>query len=243
MGVKLTEEKVLSLHPEQFEQIPMPILPLAARLVKTLPHGIDGLFNPWRDQCVDDLPMNTPEAKLQRLAQHLAGNPKFILCGEAPGYQGCVRSGIAFTSERLLIDGRIPRVTQVKGRLTMRNKPFSEPSATIVWNTLHQLGIADKTVLWNAVQLHPFKPGNLLSNRTPTQAEIDLGVPAMRLLTETFPKAKIIAVGRKAEGLLMKMGIRIAGEVRHPANGGAKAFAEGLGQICSQSTATAWAME
>lgn len=213
----------------------MPSLLLARRLVETLPYGQQGLFNPWRDTCADDLPGNTPDSKLQRLAQHLAGDPAFILCGEAPGYQGCVRSGIAFTSERLLIEGAIPRVTQVLGRLTERRLPFSEPSATIVWKTLYKLGIAEKTVLWNAVQLHPYKSGNPLSNRTPTPAEIALGAPAMRLLAEAFPKARIVAVGKKAEGLLSEMGVRLAGAVRHPANGGATAFAAGLAELASRN--------
>jgi uracil-DNA glycosylase len=204
---------------------------LASRLVESLPHGLPGLFNPWHDRCADDLPGNTPDSKLQRLAQHLACAPAFILCGEAPGYQGCVRSGIAFTSERLLIEGAIPRVTQVVGRLTERNRPFSEPSATIVWKALYKLGIAEKTVLWNAVQLHPYKPGNPLSNRTPTPAEIALGAPAMRMLAEAFPKAKMVAVGKKAEGLLSEMGVKLAGAVRHPANGGATAFAAGLAEL------------
>lgn len=212
-------------------RLAMTDLTLATRLVDTLPHGHDGLFNPWKDTSEDDLPQNTPAARLLRLAQHLAGSPAFILCGEAPGYQGCVRSGIAFTSERLLIEGAIPRVTKVDGRLTERKLPFSEPSATIVWKTLYKLGIAERTVLWNAVQLHPHKPGNRLTNRTPTPAEIALGAPAMRLLAEAYPKARIVAVGRKAEGLLTGMGIRLAGAVRHPANGGASAFATGLAAL------------
>lgn len=206
-------------------------LSLATRLVDSLPHGQKGLFNPWRDCSADDLLANTPESRLHRLAQHLDCAPDFILCGEAPGYQGCVRSGIAFTSERLLIEGAIPRVSRVAGRLTERRLPFSEPSATIVWKTLYKLGIAEKTILWNAVQLHPYMPGNRLSNRTPTPAEIALGAPAMRMLAEAFPQARIVAVGRKAESLLGEMGVRIAGAVRHPANGGATAFAAGLSEL------------
>lgn len=206
-------------------------LKLASRLIETLPYGQNGLFNPWRDFCAGDLPQNTPDAKLHRLAQHLAVTPELILCGEAPGYQGCVRSGIAFTSERLIIEGLIPRVSPANGRLTERNRPFSEPSATIVWKTLIKLGIAEKTLLWNAVQLHPYKPGNLLSNRTPSNAEIALGRPAMHILKATFPQAKIIAVGRKAEILLIEMGITLTTAIRHPANGGAVKFSEGLAAL------------
>jgi len=78
------------------------------------------------------------------------------------------------------------------------------------------------------MQLHPYRAGNLWSNRTPTPDEIKLGEPALRILIETFPAARIVAVGKKSEGLLRDMGIPIAGSVRHPANGGATKFAAGL---------------
>lgn len=203
-------------------------LPLANSLVGTLPFGADGLFNPWRDRCPHDAPGNGPAEKLHRLALHLDCIPEFILTGEAPGYQGCRYSGIAFTSERLLGEGAIPRIPALTGRLSNRRLPFSEPSATIVWKTLDQLGIADRTILWNAMQLHPYRPGNLWSNRTPTPNEIKLGEPALRILIETFPTARIVAVGKKSEGLLREMGIPVAGSVRHPAYGGATEFATGL---------------
>lgn len=165
---------------------------------------------------------------MERLALHLDCAPEFVLAGEAPGYQGCRYSGIAFTSERLLGEGAIPRIPALAERLSTRRLPFSEPSATIVWKTLYRLGIEERTILWNAMQLHPYRPDNLWSNRTPTPEEIKLGVPALRMLIEAFPAAKIIAVGKKSEGLLREMGIPIAGSVRHPANGGATEFSDGL---------------
>jgi uracil-DNA glycosylase len=201
---------------------------LAKHLVATLPSGLDGLFNPWKDSCPHDAKGNGPSPKLERLSQHLDCDPEFILVGEAPGYQGCRYSGIAFTSERLLGEGAIPRITALQGRLSDRRLPFSEPSATIVWKTLYRLGIAERTILWNAMQLHPYRSDNLWSNRTPTPEEIKLGEPAMRLLIDAFPKAQVVAVGKKAEGLLAEMGIEVAGAVRHPANGGATEFANGL---------------
>jgi uracil-DNA glycosylase len=206
-------------------------LSLARSLVETLPSGAAGLFNPWRDRCPHDADGNGPDEKLDRLALHLDCNPEFILAGEAPGYQGCRYSGIAFTSERLLGEGAIPRIPAPAGRLSTRRLPFSEPSATIVWKTLYRLGIADRTLLWNAMQLHPYRPDNLWSNRTPTPDEIKLGEPALRILIATFPAARIVAVGKKSEGLLRDMGIPIAGSVRHPANGGATQFAAGLKEL------------
>jgi len=201
---------------------------LANSLVETLPSDRLGLFNPWRSRCPHDAAGNNPADKLNRLAQHLDCDPEFILAGEAPGYQGCRYSGIAFTSERLLGEGGIPRIPALAGRLSTRRLPFSEPSATIVWKTLYRLGIEERTILWNAIQLHPYRPENFWSNRTPTPEEIRLGEPALRILLETFPTAKIVAVGKKSEGLLRDMGIPIAGSIRHPANGGATAFSAGL---------------
>lgn len=204
---------------------------LATRLVATLPHGRQGLFNPRRDRCPEDLPSNGPERKLQRLAAHLHCNPRYILCGEAPGYQGCRHSGVAFTSERLILEGSIPRLTHEHERLTRRDLPYSEPSATIVWRSLYLAGIAEETVMWNALQMHPYRAQDIRSNRTPTPAEIELGEPAMRLLLEAFPSARVVAVGRKAEGLLAGMGVPVFAAVRHPANGGATEFAKGIAAL------------
>lgn len=210
------------------EQMKKSTKSLAKNLVDTLPSNLAGLFNPWKDSCPHDAVGNGPIEKLARLSLHLDCDPEFILVGEAPGYQGCRYSGVAFTSERLLGEGAIPRISALQGRLSDRRLPFSEPSATIVWKTLYRLGIAERTILWNAMQLHPHRAGELWSNRTPTPEEIKLGEPAMRLLIEAFPNAKVVAVGKKAEGLLAEMGIKVAGAVRHPANGGATEFSSGL---------------
>lgn len=209
-------------------------LALAQALVATLPAGHSGLFNPWADPCPGDTALNAPEARLTRLAHHLDARPDFIVVGEASGYLGMRRSALAFTSEKQLIEGAIPHVPVPAGRLTDRRLPYSEPSATIVWRTLKAVGIAERTVLWNALPMHPFKPGSVDTNRTPTDAELMLGAPAMRLMVQAFPRAKVVAVGRKAELLLGLMGITVAGQVRHPANGGATEFARGLTELAQQ---------
>ena len=206
-------------------------LSLANRLIDTLPSGLAGLFNPWRDNCPHDAKGNGPAAKRDRLALHLDSEPRFILVGEAPGYAGCRYSGIPFTSERLLGKGIIPRLMASSARLSTRRLPFSEPSATIVWNALYRLGIAEQTLLWNALQLHPHRLNDLWSNRTPTAAELQLGEPAIRLLVAEFPAARIIAVGKHSERLLQGMGMTIAGSIRHPANGGATQFFTGLSAL------------
>lgn len=212
----------------------MPNLALARALIATLPFGVPGLFNPWGDPCPGDTELNGPEDRIVRLALHLACEPEFLIVGEASGYLGMRRSALAFTSERLLLEGAIPRVPAPAGRLTDRALSYSEPSSTIVWKTLKRLGIADKTVMWNALPMHPHKPGDAATNRTPTDVELMQGAPAMRLLLAAFPGVKVVVVGRKSELLLAQMGIPTAGQVRHPAYGGATAFAEGLQKLATQ---------
>ena len=194
------------IHMKAVARISMPNNKLAKLLTDTL-QELPNLFNPYRDHCDEDKQCNGPDAKLARLAAHLACDPKFILCGEAAGYQGCRHSGIAFTSEYLLREGRIPRICAMNGRLTKRRLPYREPSATIVWEALYELGIEERTILWNALPMHPHKPGKKRSNRTPTSAEIEKGRAALEILRNKFPSAKFVAVGKKAERSLHSMDV------------------------------------
>jgi len=205
---------------------------LAKLLTDTLPSGRRRLFNPWRDRCADDVPSNGPVAKLARLAAHLDCNPKFILCGEAPSYRGCRHSGIAFTSECQLLDERIPGIPKMNPRLTRGADAYFERSAKIVWDELYDLRIEKRTILWNAIQMHPHRLGEPHSNRTPKSDEIAMGRPALQMLVAEFPLAKVFAVGKSAERLLNSVGIP-ATPVRHPAYGGATEFKQGLERLVS----------
>jgi uracil-DNA glycosylase len=201
---------------------------LAKCLIETLPKTSAVLFNPYLDNSADDARHNSPDARLERLSEHLDCDASLVLIGEAPGYQGCRVTGVAFTSERLLMDGKIPRVRIPLVRLSSRPRPWSELSATIVWNELNQLKVAESTVLWNALQMHPHQEGNPLSNRTPSRHELRAGSKALSLLREAYPQAKFIAVGRKAAASLQASDIEIAGAIRHPAFGGKAEFVQGL---------------
>lgn len=124
---------------------------------------------------------------------------RLLLVGEAAGYRGARVSGIPFTSERQLT-GAGP----------------AEASATIVHRVLAELGGEEDVVLWNVVPTHP---GTASSNRRPTRAEVEAGLPFLRELARG---RRTIAVGRLAHAVL---GGRY---VRHPAHGGATAFRAGL---------------
>ncbi len=183
------------------------------------------VFNPWVD--VDPLDMDFGAAarrRCERLAAHFYTEPELLLIGEAPGYQGCHFSGVPFTNEALILDNRVPRIREPHGRFTLRTTPWSEPSATIVWGQLHELGIAETTVLWNAFAWHPHKPGNLMSNRAPTPVELLAGATVLRVVCSRWPGVPIVAVGKIAQRTLGRLGIRTAACVRHPAMGGATEF-------------------
>jgi len=196
------------------------------RLLKR--HRAEHVFNPWADRNTsDDLVSNGPQARCRRLLAHLSIQPTHVLIGEASGYQGCRVTGIPFTSERLIIEGAIPRLRADRRRLSARHIPWSEPSATTVWSTLASLGIADSTILWNAFPWHPYRAGESHSNRTPTPAERAQGLPVLQRLLGLYPGARVFAVGRHAEGALLEIG-RQASLLRHPSMGGAMLFRQAL---------------
>lgn len=196
------------------------------------------VFNPWTDRNADDHGRNGPHARRERLAAHLNVRATHLLIGEAPGYQGCRISGIPFTSERLLIAGAIPRVTQDGSRMSTRMRPWSEPSATILWSALSELGIERTTVLWNAFPWHPHRPREPYSNRPPTRAECACGLAVLSLLLEAMPQARLFAVGRHAQRALSNIG-REAILLRHPAQGGAVEFRRALSRAVRAQTSRA----
>src|SRR5688572_13023391 len=137
------------------------------------------------------------ELRRQRLAAYLEErrDARLLLVGEAAGYRGARVSGVPFTSERQLT-----------------GEPPGEASATIVHQVLSELGIADDVLLWNVVPTHPHRPGRPASNRPPTRAETEAGMPFVRALAHG---RRVVAIGRVAERAL-------GGHcVRHPSHGGA----------------------
>jgi len=183
---------------------------------------IGATFNQYAEAGPDDVP-GAAAIRLENLRAYLAERPgaDVVCLGEAGGYQGMRWSGIAFTSERDLLRWGAPY------RTTCAARTWSEPSGTIVHKVLAELGAEDRVILWNTVPTHPHRPGEPLSNRRPTIAEVEAGAPlAMRLVELVRPRT-VVAVGRIAESVLP------AGTayVRHPANAGGPAFREGMRAI------------
>jgi hypothetical protein len=184
--------------------------------------SIGATFNQYRDGGPDDLP-GAPAIRLANLRRYLAeraGAPVLAL-GEAAGYQGMRWSGIAFTSERDLLRFGVPYAVTCAGRR------WSEPSGTIVHRVLRELDAERRVILWNTVPTHPHRPDAPLTNRRPSVAEIEAGAGFVERVLELLRPRVVVAVGRVAESVLGDRGVY----VRHPANGGGAAFAEGMRSV------------
>ncbi len=200
----------------------------------------DDIFNPWWEiDPVNEIGADGPAIRRRQYGAYLSeriGRAKYLLVGEAPGYQGGHFSGIPMTSERILLGHMSHKhlhpervFTSFKPRRT--SKPaiklngFSEPTATIVWGHLAEMNIDTyEVVIWNGCPWHPFDPRKgMLSNRTPREPEVRAGEPMLARLLKIMQIEHIVAVGNKAHGLLSFMGYDVP-KVRHPASGGVPAF-------------------
>lgn len=218
---------------------------LFSELEKT-PDG--AFFNPWFEQDKKhDRSADAPKIRRRQLRAYLSerlDSAKYLFIAEALGYQGGHFTGIAMTSERILLghhesvhgipgDGAFKTIAPERtSKREVNEKGMSEPTATIMWKALYNLGIDPyKTVLWNALSWHPYDPEvGLLSNRTPTDSELESGFASLRAFLDLFPDRQIIAVGRKCEQVLDEFGSSYI-QVRHPANGGAPKFRRQLNEL------------
>jgi uracil-DNA glycosylase len=166
--------------------------------------------------------------------------PRMLLIGEAVSYRGGRLTGIAFVSESVMLGGVDTRSGFVLGadrgyrKATPGPKLSTEASATMVWGTIKE--IAPLPLLWNAFPFHPFAPGNPLSNRAPSAAELLIGERFIARLMRLFRFEQVVAIGNSASLSLQRMGIEHT-KVRHPSQGGKNLFVEGMERL-SQSRKT-----
>jgi hypothetical protein len=220
------------------------------KLLKGSPSG--PVFNPWwQVDRQNDIGSRAPGIRRKQLRAYLRNrmrNAPLAIIGEALGYRGGHFTGIPMMSERILL-GRmniaefdskhfLPGVTP---RRTSKPEKcpggLSEPTATIVWTTLLQLGLSrEQFVLWNAFPWHSFNPHRgMLSNRTPTRRERPLGLPVLRAFLNLFACDQVVALGRVAAAQLKELNVH-ARYVRHPASGGAKLFRQQIAKIVDKLT-------
>jgi len=162
----------------------------------------------------------------------LESKPPVLLVGEAPGYRGTRRTGVPFSSEKIVLSH--PFFTSRKAfSIEHTSNPMAESSASIVWKTMDELRFYP--LIWASFPFHPHKPGNEESNRTPTKEEMIMGQTFLKSLIEIFSITTVIAIGRAAEKTLGTLDIP-AIQIRHPSHGGANLFRNGLAEFLRDYT-------
>jgi hypothetical protein len=223
---------------------PAPTHPAAAAFVAQLAHfpSVQNVCNPWCDRDINleyDVGSHAASIRRAQLTAYLSermASATTVLIAEAPGYQGARFSGMAMTSERIVLNNHASvRAHHVwrhsTGQRTSRpdvaragETGMNEPTATVVWSHLLQAGFdSHSCVLWNTFAFHPHRPNAPMTNRTPTPTEVALAAPLLHAFLALFPTCRVVALGKIAHGALSAMGVT-ALSVRHPSMGGATQF-------------------
>jgi hypothetical protein len=208
--------------------VPLPDAGFAGFVDRVAERSYGGAFCMFRETDPELECLEAPAIRRANASAYLnarAGRSPLLLVGEAMGYAGGRFTGIAFTAERTLQAWGEPY-----GVTSVRPEGWAEQSGTIVHGALGTLGLEEGAVLWNVVPAHPHRPGEPLSNRTPSVGELRAGAEVLGELIELLAPRAIVAVGRSAERALGELGLPCDASVRHPANGGATAFRSGLGR-------------
>lgn len=183
------------------------------------------LFNPYSGNNPDLDVNNAHLIRRKNLQRYLCDrdvDPQVLLLAEAPGPWGCRFSGVPITSEQQLLDPDFPVFGD---QSSLNESPHKEYSASIYWRILepyHQ-----HILTWNTVPMHPHYVQKPLTIRTPRVSEIKRFLPLTRQLVDCMKPRAVIAVGRKAEKALGLIDTP-ATYVRHPSQGGASLFEEGV---------------
>lgn len=94
---------------------------------------------------------------------------------------------------------------------------------------LRDLGLEERTILWNVVPFHPAK-ALPLSNRPPTAADRRDGITWLQRIIAITQPGLAAGIGRIAEAALSPG----TPYLRHPARGGAVRFREGLAKLARE---------
>lgn len=124
-------------------------------------------------------------------------NTQILLVGEAPGYKGCARTGVPFTSDSGEISSK-----HLQGAIDKYNPKID-------------------VLIWNAFPFHPHKEGISNSNRKPNKAELQVGQMFLKDFLKVFPNIKCVAsIGNVAKELLKKFDFEYKPDhICHPSYG------------------------
>lgn len=185
------------------------------------------VFNPWAQEDERDQPgANAKRIRQQQLATYIDArrtSAKVILVAEALSHRGGRFTGVAMTSERILL-GHDPTLnaiaeptdllpgpctrtsnTEWLREMAARKLGVYEKTASVVWRTMliHGFSPNDFT-LWNAFPFHPFREGDTQTNRRPTADELKTTASVLAGFVGLYsPSIKVVALGREAESALL----------------------------------------
>ena len=185
----------------------------------------DDLFNLYRDRNEELDRPGAPQIRRRNLRRYLSRyeeRPPFFMLAEAPGPWGCRFSGVPFTSEKQLADDTFPLAGEPSGA---HEDLHAEYSGGIYWRVMQPY--FPRFFVWNSVPYHPHKEGKPMSIRAPRRSEIKVHTDLLSRLLQVLQPDHLVAVGRKAEYALAQAG-RDSVYVRHPSQGGAVRFEEGV---------------
>ena len=182
----------------------------------------DSAFNQYRERNPELGRRSAPHIRRTNLRRYLDvfSEASYLLVGEAAGYAGCRFSGIPFTGEAQIVGpDRLPWAQGLDLQQISLGELWRERSGTIVWEAFSGRG---DCVLWNAFPWHPYDQ-DPLSNRKPSQAELDSATQVLSCILTLFSTAKPYAIGRVSEAQLHRLGVQ-APYIRHPSHGGKSRF-------------------
>jgi len=192
----------------------------------------DELFNQYIDKDPRVDLDNAPEIRKENLDKYFrcfcekTEGPRILVVGEAAGPWGCRFSGVPFTGEKQLQEHVLPfkgsRSSKEVPLLKIRRiSPYTSISAEIFWKVMKPYH--PKFIVWDCVPFHPHYSNNILSVRNPKVKEILSCSELLKEIRDIFEPKLTLAVGRKAEFALKKIGVS-CDYIRHLSQGGSNEF-------------------
>lgn len=203
-----------------------------AAFINTLSNiRLDAVFNPYSERCDFHDRADAPQRRRANLRACLDAsiNNKVdsVWIARDLGYRGGRRTGLPLTDEI-----HLQNFSQTFGGLSLsratKGPPVAERTAAIIWQVLNK--IEKHVFLWNIFPLHPFEPGDPLSNRCHTRTERYACQELLFELLEMLCPERIVAIGRDAQYALADLDVDCYA-VRHPSYGGQTAFRNGMMEI------------
>jgi len=191
---------------------------------------LESVFNPYRDRCPTYDRADAPKRRranlrafLEAVSEHEVDS---IWIARDLGYRGGRRTGLPLTDEiHLQTFGEVYGLSLSRAT---KGPPMAERTATVIWQVLSQ--IDQPVFLWNVFPLHPYEPGEPLSNRCHTRAERDMFRDVLFTLLEMLRPRRLIGIGRDAQHALADLTLDCYA-VRHPSYGGQTEFIQTMNDL------------